>query len=146
MHCKFTRCRTPLEARIDRLGRVEYRCPACSRRRAGLCQRCSRPVAGTIGRSLYCAAHRTAAQLASTARWYDRDRDAINERKKLAKRRDPRRPMTPQESGRLGGQASGPGRMRNLTAARRQEIARAANAARRARRGKSFPCAATVPV
>lgn len=29
-------------------------CPSCERRRAGLCQRCPRPVRGRVGFALYC--------------------------------------------------------------------------------------------
>lgn len=95
---------------------------------------CPRPVVGTIGKAKYCAAHRYTTKLQQAAAWYDRYRERVNERKKVAKRIDPRRAMTPEESGRRGGLASGPGRMRNLTPERRREIARMGALAAKARR------------
>jgi hypothetical protein len=52
-------CGKALELRVerDRFGVViasAYVCPSCERRRAGLCQRCPRPVAGRKGFALYC--------------------------------------------------------------------------------------------
>lgn len=37
-------------------GHLVERCPACERRKAGVCRDCPRPVAGMIGRALRCAA------------------------------------------------------------------------------------------
>lgn len=52
-------CGAKLEARFERDGygvvvRSRYVCPSCERRRAGVCARCPRPVAGRVGFALYC--------------------------------------------------------------------------------------------
>jgi hypothetical protein len=53
------RCGKKLEVRLmkDGYGIIlssRHVCPSCERRRAGLCQRCPRPVAGRKGFALYC--------------------------------------------------------------------------------------------
>jgi hypothetical protein len=52
-------CGHRLEARhkrdgYNRIVSTSYVCPSCDRRRAGVCQRCPRPVKGRVGFALYC--------------------------------------------------------------------------------------------
>ncbi len=119
-------CRTPLEERVDRLGRVTFGCPACKRREAGICQRCPRRVCGTVGQSLYCAeCKRANRREVALAHWF-RHHDVNKKKQRSRNRIRPSRAMTRQESGHLGGLIGGPMRAAMMTPAQRVDIARKA--------------------
>lgn len=69
MRCPRVSCRATMTEVMDRLGRLSWTCPACARRRAGICQHCPRPVIGTIGRAHYCAACRTERKRKTSKIW-----------------------------------------------------------------------------
>ena len=130
MRCPFRTCKVALRESVDWLGRIRWACEGCTRRRAGVCASCPRPVDGTIGKAKYCADHRHHAHLAANRRWLDCNRESRNERAKVRKRKNPRRPMSPQSSGRRGGMIGGKARAASLSPERRREIARHAAAVR----------------
>lgn len=118
--------------RIDRLGRLQWECPRCARRKAGLCADCPRTVAGTVGKAERCARCRRLQLRADQTRYRQQNPEHVrrqqreNLRKYRVIARGGRRPMTRQECGHLAGLA----RARNLSPARRSEIARRAGQAR----------------
>ena len=121
-------CSGRLVERIDRLGRVHWDCPACARRKAGICADCPRPVVGRPGIAERCTTCRAARLREDNRRWRDRDvehfrglaRDAA--RKRRVTFRAGARPMTRTEIGKLAGAA----RAAALSPRRRSEIARLA--------------------
>ena len=54
--CARGYCGDLLVAVQDSLGRVALACPRCGRRARGVCRDCPRPVAGTVGKAVRCAA------------------------------------------------------------------------------------------
>lgn len=62
-------CGAVLRDVIDRLGRHHVVCDACTRREAGICRDCPRPVSGAVGRALRCAACRVRQTEAARQRW-----------------------------------------------------------------------------
>lgn len=56
------RCDAPLETTIGEFGRTVVVCPACERRKRGVCRDCPRPVEGTIGKAVRCARHKEIAR------------------------------------------------------------------------------------
>lgn len=83
MRCPLTHCRAQMVERVDRLGRLSWDCPGCVRRKAGLCQRCPRPVAGTIGRARFCLECRAVRRKLTTEQWrkYNAERVLKSQRK-----------------------------------------------------------------
>ena len=66
-------CAGPLQTETDALGRTIVSCAWCDRRRRGICRDCSRPVEGTAGRALRCAAHKHMANRESERRHVQRN-------------------------------------------------------------------------
>lgn len=128
-------CRGLLTPRTDAIGRVHFDCPACTRRRAGICADCPRPVAGTVGKAERCASCKRAALRQADRTWRLRDPDHTRalHREVSARIRHRQRqgapPMTRQESGHIAGLA----RAAKLSPTRRSAIARHAVETRWAR-------------
>lgn len=114
-------CLTPLVERRTAIGGLEWGCPKCDRRRAGICADCPQPVHGKVGRAERCQPHQVARQRAYWT-WYD----GIRRPKKAD-------PMAYDDMGRIGGKKGGRARARSLTKERRQEIARLGGQAKWAR-------------
>ena len=74
--CALTKCRGVLTLTTDDLGRVHATCGQCARRRAGLCRDCPRPVDGTVGKAVRCAACRRVAERATSNRYHHRHLEA----------------------------------------------------------------------
>ena len=136
MRCELVRCRAQLVEDVDRLGRIRWRCPQCARRKAGICQTCSRKVDGKIGVAYYCAHCKRVRSRAVSAKWQRNNlkkvADGARRRRWLEKygRRPPKERMTSQEAGKLGGKAGSAARIASLGPERVREIALKANAAR----------------
>ena len=136
MRCDFQRCRAVLVERIDRLGRVTYTCPGCTRRKAGVCQTCPSPVEGEVGRAFYCAPCKKRRRRVYVMKWQrnNLDKVAIGARRRrwLVKhgRRPPKEKMTLKEAGKLGGKKGAAARIASIGPERVREIALKANAAR----------------
>lgn len=130
MRCPLRTCKAVMRESVDWLGRVQWICEGCARRKAGRCAYCPRPVHGTIGKAKYCAEHRRTASRAANVRWLDYNREERNARAKVRKRRNPKRPMSCQAAGRLGGKIGGRVRAERLSPERRREIAKHAAAVR----------------
>lgn len=112
-------CPTQMTARIGKFGKVEWDCPSCDRREAGLCQRCPRPVAGTVGKALYCADCRKAKHNADSLTAYFREHDR-NKKASRIRHRKLRTKLTGEppvldraERGRRGGLVGGKARHAN---------------------------------
>jgi hypothetical protein len=129
------RCGGEIRAVPGPFGKLEYACVACERRRAGVCERCPRPVHGTIGRALRCQACERLEKKGRSNRYRARhleERRAADRRwhKIRAKaRRGGRPPMSAREKGLLAIAA----RNASLTPERRREIAHKAITTRWAR-------------
>lgn len=82
-------CGARLLETTDRLGRVAVSCPACDRRRRGICRDCPRPVAGIVGRSLRCADCKVRFATECCTRNRVRHRDDINKRRRQQLRKRP---------------------------------------------------------
>jgi len=52
--CPLVRCRAVLEHVTDGNGRTIERCPACDRRRRGICRDCPAAVEGEVGKAVRC--------------------------------------------------------------------------------------------
>lgn len=140
IRCDFRRgagtvCGTLLLAETDRIGRVRFTCPACARRKAGICADCPRPVAGQIGKALRCVRCQKAAESERTKRWRARDLEGVRARAReiQARLRTKKRggpPMPREEQYRRLGEL----RAAALTPERRREIARLGGLASAARR------------
>lgn len=139
MRCERQQCRAELELITDRLGRMQYVCRACERRRAGICARCPRPVDGERWKAKYCATcrhevHRAACrkwqknlQVLRPSRWEDRlTRERMRQRRKRGYLEPEVRTEVLREAGRKAGKA----RAAALTPERRREIARKAGQTR----------------
>ena len=127
-------CGAVLIDRVDAIGRVHWSCPKCTRRKAGVCIDCPRPIVGRPGIAERCARCRARALRRDNRTW--RSRDVRHYRTLTAQRAKDRRdlarghpPLTPHEVGLRGGA----GRAAALSPARRSEIARLAVTARWAR-------------
>ena len=121
--------------RIDRLGRVTYTCPGCTRRKAGLCQRCPKPVVGKVGVALYCTPCRKQRNRESVMRWQRNNlavvaRGMRRRRWKAKGLRMPAKPLTKQEVGRMNGAKAAAARNAKLSPAERSAIAGKAGRAR----------------
>ena len=128
MRCELQRCRQLLVERVDRLGRVTYACPGCTRRKQGLCQRCPKPVDGTKGVAYYCTECRRLKQRESVMRWQRNHlpKCAKNQRRRrwaAQGKKMPAEPMTPSEAGKLGGKKGAAARVASLGPKRVKEIA-----------------------
>jgi hypothetical protein len=86
----IAKCDTLLEL-VTVNGRVIATCRMCERRKRGICRDCHLPVAGTVGRALRCAVHKLAATRLSQAQHRDENREAVNERARLAAQQPERR-------------------------------------------------------
>ena len=117
-----------LVERIDRLGRVVYTCPGCTRRKAGVCVRCPKPVYGKVGVAKYCAWHKVIAHREDHLRYRLRHLErynksaAIRQARKRAEERQGRPALDQKTVGRIRGLA----RAAALTPERRSEIAKKA--------------------
>lgn len=93
MVCQVGFCGGTLLTDIDALGRTVVRCPQCERRRAGICRDCPRPVAGTVGRALRCAAcadRRRRAQIRQSVARHAEEIRAKNRQRFREQNADPR--------------------------------------------------------
>lgn len=121
-------CPGLLVARVDRIGRVLFDCPACARRKAGICADCPRPVVGRPKIAERCAACRAIRLREDNRTWRSRDVEhyrtlaRVEARKRRVKFRAGARPMTRTEIGKIAGAA----RAAALSPRRRSEIARLA--------------------
>lgn len=62
-------CYTPLEARIDHLGRVHWTCPRCEARKAGRCWKCNRRRENANPLAIFCNACRDESLRLAKAAW-----------------------------------------------------------------------------
>lgn len=128
-------CGALLVHSTDAIGRIHWTCPACTRRKAGICRDCPRPVVGKRGRAEYCASCRTARLRQNDRNWRLRDPERYKRMaaescaRVRARQRAGMPPMTKTEKGRIAGAA----RAAALSPQRRSEIARRAVQARWAR-------------
>lgn len=136
MRCELVRCRTQLVEEVDRLGRIRWRCPGCARRKAGICQTCSRAVEGKVGVAYYCGPCNVLKRRAYTMKW---QRNNLKKVAELARKRrwrqkhgrlPPRDKMTLQQAGKIGGKLGAQARLAALTPERVKEIAHKARMAR----------------
>jgi hypothetical protein len=128
VRCPLVRCRAVMGTRIDRLGRVTYTCPGCTRRKRGQCQRCPKAVDGTKGVAYYCTECRKQKQRESVMRWQRNhpDKVARNQRRRrwaAQGKKMPAEPMSPSEAGKLGGKKGSAARIASLGPERVKEIA-----------------------
>lgn len=76
--CKISRCRTLLVFATNGFGKLVASCPACDRRRAGVCADCPGQVEGTIGKAVRCHAHKVVTRKECQAKWQRDNRDVRN--------------------------------------------------------------------
>lgn len=139
MKCPRRTCHGQVREVTDRLGRLFLVCDACARRNAGVCARCPRKVAGTIGQAKYCADCKRAVHSQRVAAYEQRLREFDPQRHeaRLLKERlrawRNRGALTPEERTarrQAGGQKGAASRAANLSPERRREIAQKAGRAR----------------
>ena len=133
--CPKLLCRDRLITTIDAIGRVTITCPACEKKRNGICRHCTRPVYGTKGRAHFCKQHYWERKRAHCMRWQKNNRAHVaqNARKRRWKLRGepmPEKPMTLAEAGRMGAKLGHVARLNALTPERIKEIAAIARKAR----------------
>lgn len=139
MKCPRRTCQGQVREVTDRLGRLFVVCDACARRKAGVCARCPRKVAGTIGYAKYCAdckavVHRQrVAAYEERLREFDPQRHAARLTKERLRAWRKRGALTLEERTarrKAGGQKGAATRAATMSPERRREIARKAGLAR----------------
>ena len=132
VRCERRHCDGRYEVRFDTLGRMVGACPACARRKAGLCVTCGQPAGGVPGQRKYCPPCKVISHRACHQRYVNNDRERYNAkaaariRKARAKARGDRPLMDPKTIGTLRGLA----RAKALSPERRREIAAQASKTR----------------
>ena len=101
MRCEKVRCRATLDIIIDRLGRTIARCPACARRKAGLCVQCNAPRWSKHSWGKYCESCAKMASKSAVAKYQANNVEVLREKARLrmAKRRIMARQGRPVVSG-----------------------------------------------
>lgn len=136
LRCALVKCRAQLVEEVDRLGRLQWRCPQCERRKAGICQLCQRKVDGKVGVAYYCGPCKVIKRRSYVMKWQRNNLKKVAEGQRRRRwqekygRKPPKTPMTLQEAGRLGGKLGSQARIASLGPERVREIALKANAAR----------------
>lgn len=130
-------CGARLEDVVDRAtGRSLVVCPACERRRRGICRDCPRPVDGQVGTALRCAACKRRAQTENAARYSVRNRETVNRRQRDRLRQLPSEERARKLAYKRMWRRANPekiSRYRKEEAVRRREKIKAYHKARRAR-------------
>lgn len=131
-------CGGALTFRTDSLGRLVASCARCTRRAAGVCRDCPRPVAGTVGKADRCAPCRARALRDADERWKERDPQharAVRRVQKRRRRRAQGRPMLTRAAAmRVAGRASGLAQAARMTPEERSARARLGGLAAQAKR------------
>lgn len=150
IRCTLVSCRGLLVERMDRLGRLHFDCPKCLRRKAGRCQRCPKPVDGTVGMALHCATcrrkhaneqsrrwriHNADQHRALCRRWQKANNEYNAERARAYRYAKQGKPVPAEklshsERGKLGGKLGSAARIKSCGPERVKEIAAKARAAR----------------
>jgi hypothetical protein len=137
--CPRRTCQGQVREVTDRIGRLHIVCDACERREAGVCAKCPRKVAGTIGQAKYCAEckkaiHRQRVRACeSRLREFDPQRYAARLEQERLRAWRKRGALTPEErKARLqaAGRKAAATRSARLTPERKREIAQQAGKAR----------------
>ena len=132
MRCEYQKCRAVLVERIDRLGRVRYTCPGCTRREAGICAGCPAPIDGKAKSAKWCARCRVLQHRTYCEKYRKRDLAAYNKNaaRRARERRAKEKATQPQRPWREIVEVRTASRNANLTPAQRSAIAREASQAR----------------
>lgn len=74
------KCNTLLETHVGEFGRTIVTCPACERRKRGICRECPRPVAGQVGKAVRCTEHKELAKREQERACNERHAEAYREK------------------------------------------------------------------
>ena len=132
VRCDRPQCGAKYKITADRWGRTVGSCPACARRKAGLCATCPRPVDGPLGQTKYCAPCRVLAGRRNHQRYVNNDRKRYNRMaaERIAKKRARLRGGKPVLDQKTIGTMRGIARAKALSPERRREIAALASKVR----------------
>lgn len=80
-------CLGRIVEQIDRIGRLVFYCERCERRKAGVCQSCTRKVYGKVGWAKYCADCKRKAVADQNRKWVANNRERKNASVRAYRRR-----------------------------------------------------------